>query len=246
MENLIVISGIFFFAGFIQSFTGFGFALVATPLLFFLIDPKTAIVVVICLGSVTIVAMTIVHRQSIDLRRALYLSAGSVLGIPLGAYVLMVLSPESIKLVVGVLIVVLTILLLVNRFPFLRPFGFWHLFIGFCSGLLTSSTSMGGPPMVLFLLSQKVKKAEFYGTISATFNVLNLFTLGTFGTMGMINTDILKTAAAALPALAAGFFLGTRAARKIDNQVFRYITSALVLIAAIIAIITSLASMSLT
>lgn len=241
MEHWVLISAIFLFAGFIQSFTGFGFALVATPLLFFLLDPKMAIVVVVCLGGVSIVVMTVIHRQSVDLRRVLYLSLGSVIGIPLGAYILLIIPQVSLKLVIAFVIIVLTFLLVFNRFPYLKPFGFWHLFIGFCSGLLNSSTSMGGPPMVLFLLSQKVTKVEFLGTISATFIILTAFTLGTFIAMDMVDTEILKIAGTSLPALAMGFLIGTRATKKVNNHIFRYITCAIVFTSAIMTIVTTLA-----
>lgn len=240
MQPFILISVIVLVSGFIQSITGFGFALIATPLLFFLLDPRTAIVIVVCLGSFNMLVLTIVYRKHINKKRTVFLSIGSVIGIPLGAYLLSVMSPTAIKLVVASVTIILSIFLMINRVHYLRPFVFWHIVTGFFSGLLSSSTSMGGPPAVLFLLSQNLNKTEFLGTISAVGIILSIFTIGTFGSMGMINNYILKTSAIALPALAIGIFLGTKMIQKINNNLFRYIAIAVILISAIATIIITL------
>lgn len=241
MENLIILNIIILVSAFVQAFTGFGFALIATPILFFFIDPKIAIVLIVCVGTFILIGLTVVYRKHIDVRRALYLSAGSLIGIPAGSYLLSVLSPTHIKIVVACVVIVLSVLLMANRFPYLRPFRFWHLTIGGVGGLLTTSTSMGGPPLVLFLLSQNLTKNEFLGTISATGCVASVFSIGLYGVMGLIDGEILKISAAALPMLALGLFLGTLALRKIDNKRFRYLAIAIVFASAINTIVTTLA-----
>ena len=235
------IAAIIMVSGFIQAFTGFGFALVAAPLLFFLIEPKSAIVMIVCLGTVLVLAMTFFYRKHLDLKRVLFLSLGSIIGVIPGAYLLSIMRPTAIKLVVASVIIILSIFLIANRFPYLRPFVFWHIIIGFCSGLLMAATSMGGPPTVVFLLSQKINKKEFLGTVSASAIILIFFTLFTYGSMGMITEHILKTTAISLPALGVGVLLGTVFVRKIDNRIFRYIAVAVVLVSAIMTIVTTVA-----
>lgn len=241
MENLIIFNLIILSSAFVQAFTGFGFALIATPILFFFIDPKIAIVLMVCTGAFVTAALSTIYWKQIEFKRALYLSAGSLIGTPIGSYLLSLLSPAHIKIMVGCVVIVLSLLLMANRFPYLRPFRFWHLTIGGIGGLLTASTSMGGPPLVLFLLSQNLTKNNFLGTISATGCIASLFSIVLFATMGLIDREILKLSAASLPMLALGLFLGTKALKKIDNKRFRYLAILIVLASAINTIATTLA-----
>lgn len=241
MENLIIFNLVILLSAFVQAFTGFGFALIATPILFFFIDPKTAIVLMVCTGTFVTAALSAIYWKQIEFKRTLYLAAGSLIGTPTGSYLLAILSPAHIKLVVGCVVIVLSLLLLANRFPYLQPFRFWHLTIGATGGLLTAATSMGGPPLVLFLLSQNLKKHNFLGTISATGCIASLFSIGLFATMGLVDREILKLSTAALPMLALGLFLGTKALQKIDNRRFRYLAILIVLASAINTIATTLA-----
>lgn len=238
----VLIAFIIFVSGFVQSFTGFGFALIATPLLFLLAEPKPAVGLVIVLSTVILLAMTLIYRKNINKKRALFMSLGGFLGIPLGVYLILIITPESLKLTVGAIIIVLAILLMLNRTYCFKRFIPWHMAAGFFSGLLSSSTSLGGPPSVLFLMSQNVEKLEFLGTVSATGFIIFIVNTAALGSLGIITADTLKIAGISLPGMALGLLLGTQAVKRINNKIFRYITISLVILSAAVIIITTLIS----
>ena len=238
----MLIALIVFVSGLIQSITGFGFALIATPLLFLIMDPKIVIAVVILLGTVTMVFLTIVHRNSIIKRRMIFLTIGSLLGIPLGAYLLSIFTPASMKLAVAIIIIAIAISLIPNRSYYFQKDISWHILAGFAGGVLSTSTSLGGPPIVLFLLSQKLKKAEFLGTISAAGLITCIATVIAFGSMGMMSADVFFMAALSLPAMGLGLLLGTRTINLIDNNLFKKVALAVVILSALATMITTLIS----
>lgn len=237
---MICVASIVLVAGFIQSLTGFGFALVATPLLFLLIDPKMVIVLVVTLGSATMLVLAIVYRKDFNKKRIIYMSSGGIIGVPLGAYLLFVIPAVALKLIVATVIILLSILLFLNITYYFKQFITGHITAGFLSGLLGSSTSMGGPPSVLFLLSQKVQRNEFIATLAMTGIIHSTVILGTYCSMGMINLDILKIAGISLPAMAVGILLGTITVRKINSVLFKNIAIFTVMLSATASIITTL------
>jgi uncharacterized protein len=240
MSTFLIIAAIVLVAGFVQSLTGFGFALMATPLLFLLMDPKTAIVLVVTIVSVNMLVLTITYWKDINKKRTVFMGIGSLIGVPLGTYILIILTPTAIKLAVASIIIVLSIFLLKNSTHYFKQFIPWHMAAGFLSGILTSSTSLGGPPSVLFLLSQNISKKEFLGTISVTGFILAAVTVGMFASMGLIKADILKTALISLPAMGIGFWIGSIVVKKINNQLFRYIAISVVILSAVVTIVTTI------
>ena len=99
-------------AGFVHSVSGFGIALVAVPLLLFIFEPKSVVVMNVILATVLCLLLMLNSRLHIDLRRAALISVGSIIGIPLGAYVLSSIEPSIIKLVIAVLIIPFSVFLL--------------------------------------------------------------------------------------------------------------------------------------
>jgi hypothetical protein len=103
------------------------------------------------------------------------------------------------------------------------------LWAGFVSGTLTTSISISGPPMVLWLEARGVEPAEFRTTLAATFLALNLVggavLLGAEGTGGLELGDV----ALLLVLVIAGYALGAAAFRRLDHD--RFFTIALVLVA---------------
>ena len=101
--------------------------------------------------------------------------------------------------------------------------------MGFASGALTTSISVNGPPMVLWLEAHRVRPVEFRATLAASFLALNLAGAGVLlaaeGHAGLRP----RRPAAASPLVAAGYALGAVAFRRIDRDRFFTLALALVL-----------------
>ncbi|RLC63933.1 MAG: hypothetical protein DRI01_04330 [Chloroflexi bacterium] len=237
---MIIAAVIVLLAGFVRAISGFGFALIATPLLLFVLDPKSVVVINIILGILTGVLLLLHTRRHIDVKRMLLMCVGSVFGIPIGAYLLSSLDSSIIKLVIAILIVPFCIVLLLGHsHQFKRD----HLgcgISGFISGLIGSSTSFSGPPVALFLLNQGLVKERFIGTLTAYFLFMGAASVSAFSFMGMVTIDLLIKVAILLPTAILGFYIGIKVSPRIDTTLFRRIVVSIVSLAALVIIVTFL------
>ena len=99
-------------ASFLGGVTGFGYSLVATPLLLLLGFPLPFVVTVnLALAFVTRIAVAYRFRSYLNRRRVAGLIAGSVPGLWLGVEVLKAVPEATIKLCAGVIVMAAALLL---------------------------------------------------------------------------------------------------------------------------------------
>ncbi len=167
-----------FFAGFIRGVTGFAQNLVLVPILLLFLDAKSVVVISLLLSVIASIALLPWTWRSFDLKKILPLAAASLLGIPLGAYIIRIISPSTLKVFIGWLVIIFAVPLAFGiTFRFRRE-RFVSGISGFISGFLSSSTSLGGPPVVLFMHSQNWPKSAIYSTLNIYFLFLSASSLG--------------------------------------------------------------------
>jgi len=93
--------------------------------------------------------------------------------------------------------------------------------LGFVSGVLNTSLSTNGPPLVFDLQARHLEAARFRATISATFALCNLGGLALFIADGKITRNGLLASAIALPAWAAGQLSGWPIRKHMHGERFR-------------------------
>ena len=198
-----------FTAATIQSVTGFGFSLTLVPLLAVAWEPKAAVPVSLLLALATNVALLAQVRGQVTMRRLPGLYLGLIIGIPLGVLFLERVDADTLQITVGVVVFAATILL------YLQPsidaghdsFGL-RLGAGAMGGALTSATSMGGPPVVLYLLGRETEIDRYRATLLAYFLPSGVLAVTAFVIVGRIDSDVLIITAAAVPAVVAGILTG--------------------------------------
>lgn len=240
IEVLILGCLVVLLAAFTMSVTGFGLALIAAPLLLFLLESKTVVVVNIVLVAVVCLLILGQSRHHVKLRRIVLLGIGSVFGVPIGAYILSQVAASTLKLVIGALVVMFAVPLALGHSHRFKREGLGCGISGFISGMLTSSTSLSGPPVVLFLLNQGWGKETLRASLAAYFLFCDLLALTALGLSGVLTSEVLATALAFVPAVLPGFYLGTRVLPRVDADLFRRIAISIVLVAGLLAVATSL------
>ncbi len=238
IPTLIFAVSIVSLAAFVRSVSGFGYALLATPLLTFVFDAKSAVMMNIILGTIANILVLWQTWRHIDFRRLAFISLGSLPGIPLGVYLLSRLDPSIIKIVIAALVIPFSVLLLLGHSWQFKRDKLGCGLAGWVSGVLAASTSLGGPPVVLFLLNQGLVTQGFVATLAAYFLFAGMITIGAFSSLGMISTDLLIKVAILLPALFLGNYVGIRVLPKINAALFRKIVPSLVSVAAIVIIVS--------
>ncbi len=207
-------------AALVQSLSGFGFALMAVPLMSLAVDVRLAVVT----GTLVSVATTLFnavrerHEADRDLARTLIVS--SVTGMPFGFAAFVLLGQRELKVMLGVMVLSMTVLLL--RGTVLASGSRrdeWAS--GWTSGFLAVSLSTNGPPLVFLLQGRNVAPAVFRGTISRVFLVSNLATVTVFLLAGRIGGDAILVTAASAPVVVVAYAVGLRVRPRLDAERFR-------------------------
>jgi hypothetical protein len=222
------------FAGaFAQSTTGFGFALLLSPALFAVLDPVEAVMTLLVLGLVLnlLVLFERGRPEHVDWRGLVPMLLAALPGLAVGAVALTQLSKEALQVGVGVAVIGAAAWQLRRRHRSASP----HLppaagpAAGFVSGALTTSISVSGPPVVLWLEARGAHPEEFRASLAATFLALNLAGgLVLLGAEGSPSLDA-GTVALLLGLVVAGYALGALAFRRLDRE--RFYTTILALVA---------------
>jgi uncharacterized protein len=218
----------------VQSATGFGFALVLSPALFAVMDPVEAVTALLVLG-LALNLLVLFERgrpEHVDWRALAPMLVAAVPGLAVGVVALTQLSKEVLQVAVGVAVILAAGWQLrqrrTARHVELAPGAGWAA--GFVSGALTTSISVSGPPIVLWLEARRVSPEEFRTTLAASFLALNL--VGGIVLVSAEGTGALDAAAVAalLGLVAVGYAVGAVAFRRLDRE--RFFTLVLLLVAA--------------
>lgn len=220
----------------IQSATGFGFALVLSPALFAAFDPVEAVtsLLLLSLALNLLVLFEGGRPEHVDWRALTPMLVAALPGLAVGAVALALLSKEALQVAVGIAVILAAAWQLSRqsaRDPSashraLPPAAGWAA--GFASGALTTSISVSGPPIVLWLEAHGVRPEEFRASLAASFLVLNL----AGGAVLLVAEGSTLDADVVLPLLGlvvAGYALGTMAFRRLEGD--RFFALALTLVA---------------
>lgn len=212
--------------GAVQGCVGFGFGMIALTPLLFLMSPREAVPTLMILSMLNTVPIAASNRDKIRFSIVAPLLAGSVLGVPLGIAAIMYLDGPVFRALVGLVLLVFAIVLVMGwSYPLPRP-QLASVPIGFVSGVMTGSTSMGGPPVILFLANQAVPRDVFRTNIVTYFSCTNVLSISMVASQGLITTSLLTQTALFAPLLLAGTYVGSRISHGTSEQRFRTITLA--------------------
>jgi uncharacterized membrane protein YfcA len=233
--EIAAIAALAFGASVVQSATGLGFGLLIIPPLVLVIGVKDAVVVsnvlATCLSGLL---LTRVHG-AVAWRTAGTLFVAACAGMPLGLAVLILAEPRALQVVIALGVIAFTVLLVRGvRLPLDGRRG--EAVAGLASGILRTSTSMGGPPVIILLQSRRMESNTFRSTMTAFFVASGVLSVAMFGASGRIDGRIAAEAGVALPAVVAGLFTGAALYRRTNEQVFRRAVLAVLFISATIAL----------
>lgn len=231
---------IILFAGFTQGLTSFGFALISMPFLSKFIPLQVVVPIIVILSLISNVAVLYDSRKDVDLRKLWVLIFSSIAAAPFGAYILLVVDANALKICIGILIILFAFLLLNGiSFP-VRKEKLAYIPVGAASGLLNGSISLSGPPVALFLSNQGADKRTFRANITAYALILNIITVATFWYAGIVVDEVVRYSAWFVPAMFVGVHLGIRTLKYLSETLFRKAALYLIILSGIWTIVTGL------
>jgi uncharacterized membrane protein YfcA len=249
VSALVIAAGAAVVAGAaVQSATGFGFALVAAPLLFGLTEPEHAVGLLIVLG-LEVNALTLLgeRRRPRPLARDVAgLLVWAVPGALAGVAVLR--SLDAIALQLAVTAGVLVSLALRRRAPAAPPDGTRTLApwarpaAGFSSGALSTATSTSGPPLVVYLLHRGAHPVQVRDTLTTCFVGLGLLGGAALAVTG--TREALPDAtwlAALVPLAVVGHLAGRPVFARLAHGRYEQALTAVLLVAVTAGLVSALA-----
>ena len=239
MGTYAAVAAVVLFAAVVQGASGFGFSLVAVPLLALSAGPKDAVVLASVLAVLSTAGLAVRFRSQVDRPLALRLLAGACVGLPFGAYVLWVVPARALLLAIGAVVLASTVVLArrpasTTVAPRTGPAA--DVGSGVVCGLLTTSVGTNGPPVVLRLQAHGLPAGPFRATASAVFVGCNLVAVAIFAAAGRVDRSVLVQAAVAVPALVAGLWVGDRLHRRLPAGRFRSLVLGLLVLTAVTAV----------
>jgi len=206
-------------AAVVQTVAGFGFSLLAVPMLTIFMEPVHAVPLSALLSFLNANWVAQRTRSQTPWRIVLVLLAGSLIGLPFGLQILLHLSADVLRFFVGTVSALMAVAIgLGLRWP---KSDFASLLTGFFSGILSTSTAINGPPIVLYLQAAGLRPVAFRGAISNLFVLNGIFALTGFFLTGLLTEQSLLLMLAGLPCLALGHWCGERLLGRFDAAKFR-------------------------
>jgi len=223
-----------------QSLTGFGSALVAVPLLSLYVDAKLAVVISTFLSTIVSTPLVFEVRRELRMAKVIPLAIGGVVGVPVGIVILKSVDAGVLKILVAAVVIMASALLFfAPRMTLGGRNTLSSLVTGALSGLLRASTSMAGPPVVLYTLSHETGIEEFRSTVLGAFLFTGILALPGLFVADLISRDALVATAVAIPGLALGLLVGTSLRSRVQPELFRTLVLAVLVVTSIGVIVSA-------
>lgn len=239
-HTLIPAAIIVLVASLVKGTTGFGFAMVSTPLLLLLWAPRLVVTVVLPLALTIDVLIVFQNRRLLEPRRVVPMALAGALGVPLGTYALVTIPERFLRMGIASLILVAAVLLLMGFSVTIRRERLAGTVAGFMSGILVSSTAVSGPPVALFMINQRWAKDTFRSSLGLFFLTLEVLAIISLLGVGALNGGTILVSAILWTPVLAGYLAATRLLPHIQQRQFLRIATLVVMAAAILAMVNAI------
>ena len=229
----------------VYSATGFGIAMVATPIaLLAIADPQTAVIVVNSAGVSAGVLIAIQARKDVPYREIVPIAVAGALGVPIGVLILKYADPNIIRIGIATLILLLAALSLKEfqgEIPYARVLG---IVAGFAVGITLAAFAVGGPLIVLFLLARNLRRQSVRGAMAFFLLVISVIGLGSYAFAGLYTAERLTLIAIVLVPAFIGFGLGGLLIRHMNERIFRYVVLGIIAMSSMAVLLPEIRKMA--
>ena len=225
------LAGIILGAAFVRGLTGFGFAILAVPLMGLVIPPTDAVILAILLQTWIGpfgVGKSITH---VDRRLVSGVALWAMVATPLGLLALAQTPDDAARIIIAGIAVACFGTFLIKRAP--TPNRSWPHVVatGLSSGLLNGFAAMPGPPVILYFVRSGVTPLTARGSM-----ILVFFAAGMAGSLaaflqGLVTEHLFLLSLAAFPLMLLGNHIGSRFFGAVEERVWRALVVALLCVA---------------
>ncbi len=213
----------------VQGIVGFGMGLLSASITLRALGPQLMAPVNVGLAVCMNVSLFLKLRRNADWSIIAPLLIGSPFGIWLGTYLPHIIPANIFKTCFGVF-VALSGVVLWSGWKCAAEGFLPRMAVGFASGILSGSISLGAPPVAIFLTAGSTPKHIFRSSVSAYLTAQNVMSAIAFGLRGAYTANYFKGLGTLLPFVLAGTWLGARVASRVNEALFRRAVMILIIV----------------
>lgn len=227
------------FAGaLVAGLSGFAFGLVAASVWLYIITPLQTATLIVAFGLIVQGYSVWKLRRSLDWRKLWPFVLGAAVGVPVGVSLLASANPHSVRVGVGIFLVLYSLYALFR--PALKPVtgggAVADAGIGFLNGVLGGLTGLAGILVTIWSglrgWPKDVQRTIFQPVAVSIFLMSALW----LGAKGTITPETIKLFLIGLPFLFAGTWLGLKLFGRLDETAFRKVVLALLFVSGAVLI----------
>ncbi len=240
-DHLLIVAIIILFTSIVQSVAGFGFSLLAVPLMVLFVDLRQAVIVATLLGTVSNFGQAWQLRHFHHRPIATRFIFASCLGAPFGFALFRFGNQSILKVLLG-LAVLFGVWMLARGRDMQNAHVSLDWIMGWLSGVLLMATSTNGPPIVFTLQARRLEPDTQRATLNLIFSVTGVFSVCVFALSGQIHSEELYVSLVAAPLMILGVYLGIVMRKHINAAAFRNMVLVLLTLGGVSSILSALVS----
>ena len=220
---MIIIAIIVFMGAFVQSSIGFGFALVAMPVLVSMLGIHVAAPMVAIAAFLIEIVILLRYREAFNFDIVKQIVIAAIFGIPIGVLTVQYIDGDLVNKFLGVVVIGYALYaLFAPTLPQMAGKAWAYLF-GFIAGILGGAYNTAGPPVVIYGNARGWPPDEFKSNLQGFFLITGLVVIAVHGINGNLTGDVFQNLLFTIPALALGLAAGFYLSKRINPDVFRNI-----------------------
>ena len=210
-------------AGLVRGFSGFGSGLVIAPLVALLWGPVEAVAISSTLGAFAFFQLAVANARIAQWREIGVIVTAALIVTPVGTYFLVSLDPSVVKRLIGVAVLAAT-LITMGGWTYQGPRGVLPGAVaGVLGGLINGLAAVGGPPVVLYLMSLPETARLHRANIAMAIGLMGCFVMVSVWLSGALGTGTLIRVGLLVLPFVFGVWAGTRLFHKLPGATFRRI-----------------------
>ena len=210
LEALIFAPLIVLAANVVFSISGFGLTLIAIPLLAHLFPIKFVIPMVALIDAVASLRQAAKLRGGVYKTELLPLLPFMLAGMVAGAFLLLRLPAEILLLALGVLVLAYGVYYTLRHDSVFRLARWTVAPIGLFGGTTSAVFGVGAPLYIMYLTGRGATPDHIRATMPVIFSFTTVGRIILFAATGLFTGEILVTAAALVPVMLLGLYVGNR------------------------------------
>lgn len=197
--------------------------MMSVPVLSLVMSPVKAAVLLLPLFVISDAVGVWLYRKQFSLVNLKILIPAGIAGVLFGWLTAAMISEQTIKFLIGLVGVSFCLQTWFKRGQDHAPKkASWPkgLFWGGAAGFTSFIAHAGGPPFQIFVLPQKLPKAEFAGTATILFAIINVAKIGPYQNLSPYSEEDFWKIAVLVPFALLGTFLGAYLTKRIADAWF--------------------------